>query len=253
MFLNMIKEQFAGEYTSHLLIPILLLIILGTSIVSAFFPVIVLVTTGGIVCGIGAVLISARWPEFFLILAIWSTSFEALIKEFEAKTGDSAKPKKSQVLNDFRELADYVRQDKTDKQQQALKKDIENAVDFVSKGDGQTKLPKTILRGMLEGYAAEDEAFAKAFQNRAERPTEWQAQLEKGRKWAADQVKGFTPKETKSRSDIEAAKAAVAGTENEAGSDDDDSNLPSPAEMFDMSGSEFKKLLNKERAKAAQR
>jgi hypothetical protein len=72
MFLNMIKEQFAGEYTSHLLIPILLLIILGTSIVSAFFPVIVLVTTGGIVCGIGAVLISARWPEFFLILAIWT-------------------------------------------------------------------------------------------------------------------------------------------------------------------------------------
>lgn len=162
-------------------------------------------------------------------------SFDDLISDFEAQT---SKPKsKPQVLNDFKELAEYVREDRTAKQQAKLTEDLNSALDFVSKGDGLKEVPKSLLRGMMEAYAAEDRTFADAFQNRAERPAEWQAQLEKGRGWAQEQLKSLSPK-TKSRDDIAAAKAAVAGTDdNEAQGQDEG---PSVAEKFAMTDVEWR-------------
>ena len=182
-----------------------------------------------------------------------SESFDSLIQEFESKTGDQSQTvdKSGAVLRALKPVIEYVQDDRAEKQQATLNKDLGDAVDFVAKGKGLDKLPKPLLRGLMEAYAVENKSFAQAFQNRGPAPSEWQAQLETGRTWAEGQMKGLLSGDTKGRDDLEAAKAAVAGTETDAASSEPDDDRPSPAKMFAMSGSAWEAFKADERAKAA--
>lgn len=178
-----------------------------------------------------------------------SGGFDALIQEFEAKTGDS--DKSGEVLKALKPVIDHVQAERVEKQEKALETELSSALDFVAKGEGLKEVPKPILRGLMEAYALEDKAFANAFQNRAQAPSEWESQLSKGRDWAQTQMKALIPDGTKKRDDLEAAKAAVAGTDNEVASSAADDDLPSSATMFNMSGSAWRRFLDEQRVKAA--
>ncbi len=181
-----------------------------------------------------------------------SESFENLIKEFDSKTGDQSQTadKSGAVLRALKPVIEYVQDDRAEKQQANVDKELSDAVDFVAKGEGLDKLPKPILRGLMEAYAVENKSFAQAFQNRGQAPSEWQAQLATGRTWAEGQMKDVVSGDTKGRDDLEAAKAAVAGTETNAASSDDN-DLPSTSAMFNMSGAAWQTFKAEQRAKAA--
>ena len=174
-----------------------------------------------------------------------SASFDDLLTEFETKTKTKAD---SKVLKDFGELADYVRQDRAEKQQASVEKDIEAAVDYVAKD--LKGIPKDTLREWLEGHGARNKALSAAFQNRSSDPQAWNAELEKAKGRIAETLKILRGNERKPRDDLEAAKAAVAKTETEA-DDSDESDLPSVDEMFNMSGSDWRRFMDNQRVKAS--
>lgn len=180
-----------------------------------------------------------------------SDTWESMIKDFETQTGnqDQSSAVSSAVLKALKPVVDYVETDRIEKQQAVLDGDLDKAMDFVAREETLSEVPKSLLRGLMEAYAAEDKGFARAFQNRSEAPGEWESQLEKGRSWAAEQVKALT-KDAKPKDDIAAAKAAVAGTQNEAASAPDD-DQPSVATMVNMSGAEWEQFKMEQRVKAA--
>lgn len=176
-----------------------------------------------------------------------SDDWESLVREFEAKTGDT-KDRSGDVLKALQPVIEHVQSERAEKQEKALEAELSTAIDFVKQGEGLKDLPNPILRGLLEAYAIEDKAFAKAFQNRGDSPAEWQSQLEKGRTWAAEQLKSLT--KTSKKDDLAAAKAAVAATEtDDDGGSEDEHDV---ADMINMNAGEWQQFLMKETVKARQ-
>lgn len=177
------------------------------------------------------------------------SSFDELMNEFERETSKPKPKADSKVLKDFSELADYVRQERSEKAQQAVEADIAKAVDFLAESDGLKSVPKDFLREVLEGHGSRNQALNQAFQNRAKDPEAWNKALGQARDRIADTLKGLRGgSKSKDRDDLEAARAAVAGTDNDVSASDED--LPAVPDMMNMSGVEWRNFMQKQEAKA---
>jgi hypothetical protein len=152
------------------------------------------------------------------------------------------------ALKALKPVVDFAQQQMTEKQTEGVTKDIDAAVEFISEPDELKGLKSSTAIGLLEAYAREDPSFTEAFNSRKQSPQEWKAGLEKARDWVKTTVAELRGTEgSNTRSDVEAAKAAVQGQSNQAA---DDEQLD-PATMFKLSDQDFEEVLAKERAKAA--
>jgi hypothetical protein len=183
------------------------------------------------------------------------SALDQLLSEWEKQgSADTEATKPSGVsgataLKALKPVVDFAQQQMTEKQTEGVTKDIDAAVEFISEPDELKGLKSSTAIGLLEAYAREDPSFTEAFNSRKQSPQEWKAGLEKARDWVKTTVAELrgTEGSTSTRSDVEAAKAAVQGQTNQAADDEQ----PDPTAMFKMSDDEFGEVLAKERAKAA--
>lgn len=161
------------------------------------------------------------------------TDLDGLLNEFESPKPVTQPRPDISVLKAIKPVIDYVDTEMKTKAKTALDEDIKKAVSFVKEDESVKALPDKIVRGFLEGHAAEDPSFAQAFQNRQADPNTWQAKLADARKAFSEEVKGLPGNMVKS--DVEAARAAVAGSRSEPVGD----KQPSAVELSRMSQREF--------------
>jgi O-antigen ligase len=68
----MIREYSTTVYSNLTFTSVLLLLAIGVAVISVYSPIFAIVGVALVVGGIAAILISVRWPEAFLILALWT-------------------------------------------------------------------------------------------------------------------------------------------------------------------------------------
>lgn len=180
-----------------------------------------------------------------------SASLDNLIRGFEDQAGDKpAKPREdiAKALTGLKPVVDFAKSEMNRKSVEAVQEDVGSAISFMKESTELKDVGNPVVRGLMEAYAAENDGFAKAFQKRGDNPTAWKQALKEGRDWAVEQIKGIPGMNT-ARDDIEAAEAAVAGTDSteRAGADDD---LPSTTDMMNMSGVEWQRFMSNQAAKA---
>lgn len=168
------------------------------------------------------------------------TDLDGLLNEFEAPNPGSQPRAETTVLKAIRPVIEFAETEMRTRAKTALDSDIKSAVSFVQEDAAAKAIPPKIVRGFLEGYAADDVSFAAAFQNRQKDPDAWQKQLGKAKGAFLEEIKGLPGNTVKS--DVEAARAAIAGRAEPAG----ETNLPSPPDMMNMSEREFKTLVQKQ-------
>lgn len=172
---------------------------------------------------------------------------DGLLKEFETPNPGTASPRADMsVLKAIKPVIDYVDTEMKTKAKSALDEDIKKAVGFVKEDESAKALPDKLVRGFLEGHAVEDESFARAFQNRQADPSTWQAKLADARKALAEEIKSLPGNMVKS--DVEAARAAVAGRSEPVGD-----TAPSAIELASMSQRDFDDYVKKQIAANAKR
>jgi len=108
-------------------------------------------------------------------------------------------------------------------------------------------IPPRLVRGLLEGYAAENQPFADAFKNRHSDPTTWQAKLGEARGEILKDLKTLPGNTVKS--DVEAARAAISGRSEPVG----DQKSLSAAELMALPQHEFEALWKKQAAANSKR
>ena len=167
------------------------------------------------------------------------SELDTLLKEYD--TGQSKPSDVSKVVKAFEPVAAYAKSRMEKDQADAVKDDIDQAFKFVTEDEGLKNLKKSHVRGFLEAYGSENPEFARAFHERAEKPEQWNAVLEKGRDWMKEEISGLSKSDDKQ--DLEAATAAVSGTADQINSD---STGPSANEMFEMSDTDWQKFMDKE-------
>ena len=166
-----------------------------------------------------------------------SETLDDLLKEYEGNS--SREPAAAEGKNDvvrvlkgLQPLVKFAEGELNTKQTETLNKDVADAVSKVKSDVELLKdYPDKFIRGAMEAYAAEDPSFTKAFADRADNPAAWNEALDKGKVWMGNLAKEMPG--NKVRDDIEAAKAAVAGTTDATAQSDDDG--PSVAAMNSMS------------------
>lgn len=165
--------------------------------------------------------------------AAGTADFDRLLAEYTTGTKSTdTKPSADvgKVLNELKPVIDYAQTELAERHKTALKKDLDEAINFVKEEEGVKDIPPKVIRGMLEGYASEHEEFAQAFQNRAKDKAGWQAQLAAARKAVAEDLRELAPG-TRVVSDVAAARAAVSGNSSTPPPSGDG---PTPQEMFGM-------------------
>lgn len=171
--------------------------------------------------------------------AAGTADFDALLAEYTQGTKPEPKADVSKVLDGLKPVIEFANTELSNRHNEALKKDLNAAIEFVKEEEAAKDIPPTVVRGMLELYASEHEEFAKAFQNRSKDKATWQAQLAEARKYAVTELKGLSPS-TRVASDVAAARAAVSG---EASKPPPKGDGPTPQQMLQMPEREWRALI----------
>lgn len=173
----------------------------------------------------------------------------ALLQQYHQETGDKDSKDHLRVLESLKPVVDFAKQQMSKNEQDEVNQSIDNAYKFVTEEKALKGLNKTIVRGFLEAYGVENPRFYEAFRDQRKDPDTWKSELAKGRDWVKGQYEELLKGVGKSdiRSDLEAAKAAVAGTST----DDDPGDKVDAQKLFDMSDSDFDKFMRSELAKAS--
>lgn len=167
----------------------------------------------------------------------------ALVRQYEQETGDGDR---AALLKSLQPVVDFAKGEMSSREQAAVEEAIDQAYKFVTDDDSLKGLNKTVVRGFLEAYGVENPDFSEAFRNQKKNPGAWKSELGKGREWVKKQFEGLI-KKSDMRSDLEAAKAAVAGTSTE----EPEKEKVDPAKLFAMSDSAFNQHVAAEIAKAS--
>lgn len=179
-----------------------------------------------------------------------SESLNSLLSEWETDSGSqsAAQPRDdfAKTVRGLKPVVDFARSEMDRKASETAQQEVGEALSFVKEAEELKEVGDPVVRGLMEAFALEDKAFAKAFQNRGDNPEAWKQALGRSRDWAVDQIKGLPG--MKDRSDIEAAEAAVAGTGNGNAPSEDD--LPSTAAMVNMTAREWRQFVMEQEAKA---
>lgn len=167
------------------------------------------------------------------------SELDALLGEFDSTAGKSEPKTKAElqrVLADIKPVADYVRSDMEAKARAESGKAIDAAVSAV-KGDLKD-IPDKVARGWLY-ERSENQEFLSAFQNRQKNPKAWQAALAEASK---DFSTEFKAEDTSKRvaSDINAARASVAGATETKGEAPKGPSVIEKARMSDAEWAAYK-------------
>lgn len=167
---------------------------------------------------------------------------DGLLNEFENPNPGAAQPRAADtsVLKALKPVIDFANTEMNARAKAALDNDIKSAVSFVQEDEAAKAMPPRFVRGFLEGYAAENETFAQAFQNRQKDPATWQKQLGEARGAFLEEIKTLPGNTVKS--DVEAARAAVSGRSEPVG----DKSAPSAVELVAMPQRDFDALVSKQ-------
>jgi hypothetical protein len=172
------------------------------------------------------------------------SELDRLLAEFEAKGKTAtAQDAVAKVVTTMKPVVQFVEREMQDRQRQALEGDIEGAVKFMTEPEDLKAVPKRLVRGFLEGYGIENQTFAKAFAERKSDPTKWQNELGNARTLFEAELKQLPG--SKVRTDIAAAKAAVAGSSSSSETPTDDEKA-----IAKMSDTEFLEFRRKRLAEA---
>ena len=134
---------------------------------------------------------------------------EDLLKEFDQQP-TTAPPKPDSTIERLAPLISWAADEMKSKTVQALNKDLDDAVSFLTDAEGLKETPKRFARGYLEAYAVENPAVQTAFQEREKNPEAWKQTL--GQVKDAFVKDGSAFKGGSPRSDLEAAVASVRGS-----------------------------------------
>ena len=179
---------------------------------------------------------------------------DALLKEFEQDDKPAAKPGAKAVqpaalqelLKEFKPVAAFARGKMLEETRAGVQKDVDEAISALLEADETKGVPKRLVKGFLVDLYNEDQEFKAAFDNRTKNKSAWKGALAKAKDDLVEQVK--TLPQNKVRSDVEAARAAVAGSKTnpsrESASD------PDASAMFAMSDQEWGKYLAKKSSEA---
>lgn len=142
------------------------------------------------------------------------SDIDRLISEFDTAkaAGAESRVDLNQVkplLDAIKPIATFAQAKMREERQTAEKESVGKAVSFVKAGDDLKDVPDRLVKGYLQDRYVEDNEFRTAYDNRAEKPSAWQSELEKAKTEFTTDIKSMTT--TSLRSDVEAAKAAVKG------------------------------------------
>ena len=129
-------------------------------------------------------------------------------------------------------------------EQKAHETFIKESVSFVKEQDALKEIDDDLAEGFLTARYGKDASFKQACDNRHENPEAWKAALENARSSLAERFPGAGTV----RSDIEAAKASIQGTSQEASQDTSDED--DPMKLFEMSDTEYRTFLMKKEREA---
>lgn len=166
---------------------------------------------------------------------------DGLLKEFEnPNPGNQPRAAEASAFKALQPVIEFAQTEMNTRAKAALDGDIQKAVAFVKEDEAAKDIPPRWTRGFLEGYAAENQTFAQAFQNRQQDPATWQKQLGEARNEFLKEIKSLPGNTVKS--DVEAARAAVSGRSEPVG----DKTTPSPVELAKMPQHEFDAYVSKQ-------
>lgn len=173
------------------------------------------------------------------------SDLQRLLQEFQSnKPERRPEPKPAPLPDDLQPVVEFAKTEMAERQQQKFKADVDTAIKFLLEPDELKDIPTPFARGILEAQAAEDPAFAKAFSERHSNPKAWQSALSDVRKFFAEEAKKLPG--NKVRSDLEAARASVAGENaNQEPAELDD------AKVLAMSDAEFMEFTRQQLANAS--
>lgn len=104
---------------------------------------------------------------------------DQLLAQFDKPAAEPVKPESKVApkveASDLRDVVDYVRTERTRKDTESIRTDIEKARGTLKTGLEEigVKIPDKILEGALEAYARHDPRIANAFLKRGENPQAW--------------------------------------------------------------------------------
>ncbi|MGI9502506.1 MAG: hypothetical protein ACR2RE_05575 [Geminicoccaceae bacterium] len=161
---------------------------------------------------------------------------------------DNTRDVVGRVLKKVEPVIDFARTQAAKEENDAVEKDLNEALDFMIEPEEFKDFPKFWVKGYLEAHSAENPAFADAFNKRGENPEGWRAALSEARDKFAERA-GQLPG-SKVRSDVEAAKAAVSGTTNERADVPEKSEQEQAVELMQLSEGDYRRYVEREIAKA---
>lgn len=176
------------------------------------------------------------------------SDLNSLLNEYEE--GTKPKVEKTVVQPDLSKLdpvIQFAEAEMQRSQREAFDKDVNAAVERVAEGEKFQSLPKKLTRRMLVAYAVDNQDFNKAFENRSQNPSAWDAAIAKAQDELSNEVEGLVVT-SNDRDDIEAAKATVDGVVTDP-SDAEDG--PSAAELSNMSDTEWRRFIDEELSKVS--
>lgn len=170
-------------------------------------------------------------------------TLETLLKEYEKEPKpDGHKkpaPDLTALLKEFTPVIEFAKGEKQRRAMEETLAEVDKALLYLLEADETKGASKRLIRGFLNDYWNENPEFQEIYNNRKKNPDLWTQSLDKARKALIDDLR--TLPQSKIRTDIEAAKATVAGLKS-AKDKDEGPQLPSNSEMMAMSDQEFRKL-----------
>lgn len=182
------------------------------------------------------------------------SELDTLLQEYQESSESTSGPKSSdqpkprpdpKLRRDLQEVVSYVQEERQTKVDEALKADVEAAVEFIGEVEELKDFPVRLRSGFLHDLAANNLDFSEAFKQRKESPDAWSKALVAARDEMIEEVKNLPGNEV--RSDVEAAKAAVSGSSNEAPPPPEG---PTPQKKMAMSDTAWENYKTERRAEA---
>lgn len=124
------------------------------------------------------------------------------------------RPVAPQIPQELLPVIKFAETQMVEKVKAEIDKEVETAVNTITGQEEFKGVPKRIARGFLEAWALENPEFKQAYENRKSNAKAWDAALTAAGQGFAEDMKGFGSKDSRVRSDVEAAKAAVRGVSN---------------------------------------
>ena len=166
---------------------------------------------------------------------------DGLLNEFEnPQPGSKPAADTPSVVKALQPVIEFATTEMNTRAKTALDNDIKAAMSFVQEDEAAKAIPPKFVRGFLEAHAAEDETFAKAFQNRQKDPATWQKKLGEAKGSFLAELKGLPGNMVKT--DVEAARAAISGRTEPVG----ETAMPSASELMRMSQQDYDAFVQKQ-------